>query len=106
MGIQRNSRFTQHLNINQHFINKLENPVNILHAEKAFAKINIHSLDTKCRKLGIEGKFFYPIKAIYQNNTQKEKKSRHFSSYEREWGKDTHNHHFYSILHWWIQLVH
>ena len=48
--------------------------MNILGAEEVFAKINYPFIGTKFRKLGIERKFFNPIKATYQNNTLERKK--------------------------------
>lgn len=48
--------------------------MNILGAEEVFAKINYPFMGTKFRKLGIERKFFNPIKATYQNNTPEIKK--------------------------------
>lgn len=68
------ARFNQHLKINQcnplYQKRKKHLMISLLGAEKAFAKINIHSWIQNFRKLEIDGNLLNLVKVIYQKNLQ------------------------------------
>jgi hypothetical protein len=58
------------INVTQHINRRRgKNHLIILDADKAFDKIQHHIMIKALRKVGIEGKYFYIIKAIYDKPT-------------------------------------